>query len=315
MYQTLSNFMIKPTATSLPVGSRPDELMFNWGALADGATAQIFLPGANAADIRAEANRLYGAQPFTLIDANTLGCVAAGRTYMPIPVGSGGSLVGLLAVAMPSSSFVGQKYQIVVSQITTPLVAGGDRTFVSPRTSAKWRKIAGLFQLTVAAESQASVLPVIERQLSIARWIFEAMTATNPWRPVFLRYLKLLAAEIITLGGKPEAIPPTSSGVWSEGCPGEGDGWCGEGGDLSEDVHVMGKVEELIFDRFGDFCGFVLLTDQGERRSFATRERGFAELIEWAWKTRLRIAVATKRRDIARPVQVRLFPPASPTEM
>jgi hypothetical protein len=46
-------------------------------------------------------------------------------------------------------------------------------------------------------------------------------------------------------------------------------------------IHYTGKVSSLIFDRFGDFEGFVLETERGRRR-FESRERDVEILIERA---------------------------------
>ena len=41
----------------------------------------------------------------------------------------------------------------------------------------------------------------------------------------------------------------------------------------------MGKVEALAYDRFGDFEGFVLETQHGDRRFFASREERIEALV------------------------------------
>jgi hypothetical protein len=78
----------------------PDELMIDWTGIPPGASAQLYLPSLQAETVQATAARLYGWQAFTLIDAATLGCAAAGVTYLPLPAGPA-NIAGLLDVTLP----------------------------------------------------------------------------------------------------------------------------------------------------------------------------------------------------------------------
>jgi hypothetical protein len=78
----------------------PDELMIDWTGIPPGASAQLYLPSLQAETAQATAARLYGWQAFTLIDAATLGCAAAGVTYLPLPAGPA-NIAGLLDVTLP----------------------------------------------------------------------------------------------------------------------------------------------------------------------------------------------------------------------
>jgi hypothetical protein len=62
-------------------------------------------------------------------------------------------------------------------------------------------------------------------------------------------------------------------------------------------------VSGLLFDRFGDYEGFCLQTEDGERRFFS-REKEIDELTERAWRERLRIEVWVERDALHRPLGI-----------
>ena len=63
-----------------------------------------------------------------------------------------------------------------------------------------------------------------------------------------------------------------------------------------ERILFTGKIAGLIFDHFGDFEGFILDTEDGERRLFS-REKEIEELAERAWRERLRITVCVEHHS------------------
>jgi hypothetical protein len=65
-----------------------------------------------------------------------------------------------------------------------------------------------------------------------------------------------------------------------------------------------GKVEGIIYDRFGDFDGFLLLTEHGHERSFRSREHAVQELVHRAWVARTVITVIVHRHDPHCPVSI-----------
>jgi hypothetical protein len=65
-----------------------------------------------------------------------------------------------------------------------------------------------------------------------------------------------------------------------------------------------GKVEGLIYDRFGDFEGFLLETEAGHEHRFRSREAEIEELVRFAWRDRIVITVLTEPRDQARPASI-----------
>ena len=71
-----------------------------------------------------------------------------------------------------------------------------------------------------------------------------------------------------------------------------------------------GKISGLIFDRFGDFEGFLLDTEDGEVEVLS-RERDMRDLAERAWRERLRITVWSEEDEMERhrPVRVVVHDP------
>ena len=94
------------------------------------------------------------------------------------------------------------------------------------------------------------------------------------------------------MGGDPDIIEATPDGNW---------GKYHERGE--ERVAFTGKVAGLVYDRFGDFEGFLLDTEDGERR-FQSTERQVEELIHAAWIQRIATTVWAERHDQHHPVSI-----------
>jgi hypothetical protein len=280
----LSTFDIKPTQA--PAGAKPDELMINWATMPQGAKASFYMPGLSADDILTMAARINGYQPFTRLDPRTVGCDANGIAYIPIPRAPG-NIAGLIDVALPPDVRIGDKVTIAVNQITSqsariPVAAGAYATQFVPAdrnsiSTITWRRVTGTFKLALKVQPIKDALPAIERNLSLLRWIFSAIPSNSRWYPIFERYLEGVAAQVSTLGGDPATISPSGTGTWLGG---------------QGDRHgIVGKVEGLIFDHFGDFEGFIVETELDERFHFYSREKNLREVVERAWTARLRVTV------------------------
>jgi hypothetical protein len=172
-----------------------------------------------------------------------------------------------------------------------------------------WRRVIGVFQLTIPVKNKEALLLREERDLSVLRWIAQAIPATSRWYPVFHRYLELIGERVGSFGGDPGKITPSPTG---EGIPkprphpkpshGEG---------RNEHRCFTGKIESLRFDHFGDFIGFVLETECGDH-TFFSREREVEHLAERAWRERLRVSVIACDHDHDRPERIIIHkPPAS----
>jgi hypothetical protein len=72
-----------------------------------------------------------------------------------------------------------------------------------------------------------------------------------------------------------------------------------------------GKISGLLFDHFGDFEGFILETDEGERRYFS-RETEVEGLAERTWSARLRITVIAEDENPGRPRRLIVRQPPAP---
>jgi murein tripeptide amidase MpaA len=315
-HEVPTTFDIKPTAAQLPAEETPDEIMFDWGHLPDGSQASIYLPGTNADEILAMADKLYTRHGLARSDDHTLTCSARGLTYLPVPPGVGSNYAGLLTIEVPDTVEHGQVYQIVTRQLRTvaaprptpqpppPPPPGHNAVDLAaitvaepPRDLVRWRRVIGAFQVNVPVETKPLLLASEERLLSVLRWIARSIPAGDRWYPIFERYLIQVAGRVTALGGDPAKITPSSSGEdWR---------WPIVGQDL---VCATGKIAALRFDRYGDFEGFDLDTADGDRR-YLSRERDLAELAERAWRERLRITVCAQPHSPHRAETVTVLQP------
>ena len=72
-----------------------------------------------------------------------------------------------------------------------------------------------------------------------------------------------------------------------------------------------GKVVSIVYDRFGDFCGFVLDTEDGARR-FAAREPEIERVVNRAWAERILTSVFVEKHAPHRPEEIVLHSPPRP---
>lgn len=171
-----------------------------------------------------------------------------------------------------------------------------------------WRRVYGAFQIAVPVSTRDLMRVPEERLLSVLRWIGAGISPNSRWHPVFMRYLDAIAGRVAGLGGDPHTIPPTPTGIW----PGLIEG-LEHGGKKGEPVSVhhhhpvhepehgefTGKIELVIYDRFGDFEGFVLETRKGDRRRFESRETRVRDLVNRAWAERIVTTVVASDRGVA----------------
>jgi hypothetical protein len=174
---------------------------------------------------------------------------------------------------------------------------------VGARAEVEWRRVLGAFQLTIPVRTKEVLLVREERDLSVLRWIAEAIPHHSRWYLVFHRYLSQIAGRVTAFGGDPTQIlpSPTGEGRRKHPCPEEPE----------ERRAFTGKIAGLVFDRFGDFEGFLLDTEDGERKFFS-REKEIEELAERAWRERLRITVWVERHEPHRPQSIIIRQPPAP---
>jgi hypothetical protein len=305
----VTTFEMKPTPVGLLASQTPDELMIDWGNTPRGSVASIYVPGTSADRILAMASRMYGSHRLSRTDGHTVHCQARGVTYVPIPSGTDVNLAALLSVAPPATLQQGKAFSTVVRQLTNafaetspPVQIAASRrrktTVVAASELIEWRRVSGAFQLTSPVKAKGVLLLPEERDLSVLRWIGEAIPPQSRWHLVFRRYLDQIADRVKAFGGNPGEILPSPTGDGMREHPHE------------EHEAFTGKITGLTFDRFGDFEGFLLQTEDGERK-FLSRERDVAELAERVWRDRLRITVRIERDAPHRPVSIIIRQPPS----
>jgi hypothetical protein len=264
------------------------------------------------------ANKMYARHRLSISDAHTLTCAARGITYVPIPPGVGSNYAGLLTVDLPPTVRREQGFKVVTRQLTnvsakrpTPpppppgFRAQGNQDVALPKAAAKdlieWRRVLGSFQLSIPVETREALLGPEARLLSVLRWIGKGIPHHSRWHPVFQRYLEQIAGRVSALGGDPGKILPSPSG----------DGGAKPHKAPEDRLDFTGKIAGLIFDRFGDFAGFLLDTEDGERR-FSSRDKQIADLAQRAWRERLRITVCVERHEPHRPESIIVREPPAP---
>jgi hypothetical protein len=296
-------FECRPTPSGLPFGVLPDELMIDWIGVPEGATASIYLPAASSDAIIETARGLYPGHPFSRIDDYTVGCDASGVTYLPIPAGSSGNYAGLLTLEWPSGSPSRGRYQAIVRQVSSARQVSDLDAGVA-RVRPGLRAVIGAFQISVPIVDPEELLAPEERNLAFFRWILSTLQPGDRWHPVIKRYVGEIALRVHGLGGAPAGIVPSPVGaVPHHRGSGSPEPIPGPRRDRQE---YTGKVETLIFDRFGDFEGFILATYGGTRQEFFSRQPHIEELARWAWQARIRTTVAVHEREPHIPVRIDL---------
>jgi len=329
----VTTFEIRPTPAGLSSEQPVDELMIDWGETPPGSVATIYLPAVSADEILDLASRMYVSHHLQRVDEHTLACRAGGITYLPIPPGSGADYAGLLAVEPPERLREGHEFTVAVRQVTNAFSArlrekrpqdpGGTKKGKKAAAAAavaqegpmgrdqydyhQWRRVLGAFQLTAPVRPKETLLFREERHLSVLRWIAESIPQSSRWYHVFERYIDVIGSRVISFGGDPTHVKPSPYG-WPKPHhepqphpghhlpPGE------------EREGHRGKIAGLLFDRFGDFEGFMLHTAEGERRYFS-HERDVEALAERAWRERLRVTVLVERDDPRHPASIVIWEP------
>ena len=325
-------FAVKPSATPPSTGvlaGRPDELLIFWGETPVGSTAQIYWPGVSADKVIALADWMYGVHPLRAADPHTIELkTVKGVTFVPIPMGTAAVYAGLFSIDLPLTVRTGQEFNVVVRRVNKrlrsavppppppgPKIAasgkarGGERHEHRPALAGAvaapevWeRYIVGSFQVKIPVSTGAAMRPAEETTLAILKARLAGWPKASPWYPVLLRYVALIAERLQGVGGDPGAIPP-SLGGYKPGRP-----VC-EPGERRESF--TGKVTSVVYDRFGDFCGFVLDTEDGVRR-FTAREPEIEKAVNRAWAERILTTIIVELDAPFRPQEIVLHCPPKP---
>jgi kumamolisin len=310
-----STFEIKPTIEPAVAvaGARVDELLIDWGNTPAGSVAQIYIPTVNTSDVLALAGKMYGRHLLASFDSHTLQCPVGKITYIPIPPGASVNHTALLTIDLPGHVRKGQLFSVVVHQITDVTGAIGHRQPAlrlaaddiqsigkGDRGRIRWRSVRGSFQVSIPVRTKDTMLAAEEQLLSLLRWIELSIPATDRWYLVFQRYVSQIGQRVQGLGGNPGQIQPSPIG---QGLPTQ------PPSEITKEF--SGKVASLIFDRFGDFSGFVLDTAEGDRR-FVSREKEIEILADRIWRDRIRTTVVTEADNPLRPLEIILREPPAP---
>jgi hypothetical protein len=297
-----SAFELKPTQPETEGG--PDELMIDWGNLPKGSTARVYLPTVAADEVLELAAKGYYGRHLARVDDHTIGVPVpeAGVSYLPIPPGPELNHTGVLTIDLPPGVRKGQRFHTVVRQV------GGAHLVEIARAAAaeadavravEWtppRLVRGTFQVDIPVDVKEALLVPEENLYSILRWSVNRLPPSDRWYLAFKRYVEEIGQRVAGLGGNPTQIPPTPGGWWPPlpHPPGRGP---------EERLSWYGKVAALVFDRFGDFEGFVLDTEDGER-TFHSREPTVEDLAREAWAERIALTVVAERDAPHRPLSI-----------
>ena len=321
---------IRPTAKG---AKHPDELMILWGKTPRGSEAQLYLPSLSAAEVVRLANRRYCDHDLTIVDDHTIACATGAATFIPLPEDHT-LAAGLLTIGLPNTVKKGDAYTVTVRQISDaraavlpppppppriqsqsrPRVAtlGTTAAVAQARELIEWRRATGAFQFNLVISTKDKLLLSEERLLAWLRWMELKMPKTRSWYPVLIRYIDQIAGRVQGFGGDPGKILPSPTGTVGHPHPGHPQsGGCGGEHDHDKRIAFTGKVAALIFDRFGDFEGFALDVEDGERKFFS-REPDFKRLVEHAWSERLRITVTVEADELCRPLSFLVHQPPAP---
>jgi hypothetical protein len=300
----------------------PDELMIDWGNTPAGSIAHIYWPQVNAQEVLNLATKLYGTHPFSAADPNTLQCkTSKGVTYVPIPHATEKNFAGLFTLDLPNTIHIGQEFNIKVRRVSTrqperQLDAAQMKEFISDkRISAEqasgkrkfmpnWRYVTGTFQVQVPVGNDKKLLLPEENTLAIMKWRLEHMLPAYRWYPVLQRYISYVSGRVTGFGGDPGKIKPSPIGF--PGGKGHGGKDPGE-----KRVEYTGKICALVYDRFGDFEGFILDTEDGERK-FASRETEIELVVNRALTERIVTTVVVELDAPHRPESIVLRCPPRP---
>jgi len=214
-------FEIRPTPYYLPVEFPHDELMIEWGNIPAGSVASIYLPAVTADHILDLAAQLYTTHRLAKADSYTIQCPAEGITYIPIAKGQTINFAGLLTVDLPLGIIKGQEFNVTIKQIT---IAGSGNiksfdnvTFVDGAAAGGtpkyiYRKVLGVFHLTIPVSTKELLLQPEIRRLSILRFIEQAIPVESRWYLVFRRYVDQIADRVTYMGGDPSLVEPSGTG-------------------------------------------------------------------------------------------------------
>lgn len=116
------------------------------------------------------------------------------------------------------------------------------------------------------------------------------------------RYLKYIGGRITGLGHNPGTIEPSPWGYNGPPQPGTGPG--AGPGKRHHERDETGKVTGVIYDRFGDFEGFHLLTEHGHEHIYRSVQAEIETLARYAWLERIVVTVISDEHEPKVPMRI-----------
>jgi hypothetical protein len=89
------------------------------------------------------------------------------------------------------------------------------RTSDGKESVVLWRRVLGVFKVTIPVSMKGAFLEPEERLLSVLRWILDAIPLHNRWHPVFVRYVDQISGRVRDMGGDPDTVPADPNGDWN----------------------------------------------------------------------------------------------------
>jgi hypothetical protein len=169
--------------------------------------------------------------------------------------------------------------------------------------------LLGAFQITMVISTKELLLFREERLYAWLLFIQKAISLKNRWHPVFQRYIDQIRGRVLGFGGDPNKILPSPTGDVPHPKLDHG-----EDEEHKERRHFTGKVVGLVYDRFGDFDGFRLLTEHGREHSFRACEHEVEALVHRAWIERIVVTIFVEPCDPDWPVSIMLRRAPNPYE-
>jgi hypothetical protein len=114
----LHTFEIEATPDAISDALPPDELLLDWlGEPPDGTEVRLHMPGWNASEVVALADRLYPWHEIRAVDEHTIALPGGGMRYVPIPQ-SIRRETGVIIADLPLGVTRGQHFDLAVRQIS-----------------------------------------------------------------------------------------------------------------------------------------------------------------------------------------------------
>jgi hypothetical protein len=242
----------------------PDELCVRWGNLPRDSQVTFYLPQVDVDQVIQYASLRNGPAHLSKAGQNTINCKVADISFIPIPGPFQTNFPALMSIQLPPNVTKGQRFKVVVRQVN----------------GRNYRAI-GTFQFDIVVKTVAEILPRFKRNLSVLKHIALSIPHENRWYPVFQRYLEELGDRGRAFGVNPDDIGPSPSG---SGRPEEE-----QPPTPIRDKHT-GKIDQIIYDCFGDFEGFVLETCDGPM-VFKACEPSVEEVVRKACRERTKITI------------------------